>query len=161
MAQEQQDRPSFLASLLNAGDHTQFSRVIVRTTLVEKILEMLLEGRMAENLSNKLREDIFEGKNAPLGTLSAKIDLACAFGLITTEQRTTLNNIRKVPNTFAHAGVIIHFSHEEFKSHKSIRGNPLGVSEEAFTAAVRDFVQEVTPQLENITLVKAIRAHRG
>lgn len=161
MTTEEQDRPSFFASLLNVKDHTQFSRVIVRTTLVEKILEMLLEGRMGSNLSNKLREDIFQGKNAPLATLSAKIDLSCAFGLITSEQRTTLNNIRKVRNTFAHADEQIYFGHEAFSSHKNVRGNPLGKSEEAFIAAFNEFIEQIKPQLATATLANAISHYRG
>ena len=158
MTAEQQGRAEFLGSIFRVDDHTQFSRVIVRTTFIEKILEMLLEGRMSD-ISKKLREDIFEGKNAPLGTLSAKIDISCALGLITPAQRSALNNIRKVRNAFAHAETMIHFGHEDFQSHKYVKGNPAGKSEDDFIITVNDFVKEITPSLETSALVRALRSH--
>lgn len=159
MTAEQQERADLLGSISRVDDHTQFSRVIVRATLIEKILEILLDSRMTA-ISKKLREEIFEGKNAPLGTLSAKIDISCALGLITPEQRTTLNNIRKVRNAFAHADTFIYFGHETFESHKYVKGNPAGKSEQEFIRLMDDFVKEITPSLQTLQLVRAIKSRR-
>jgi hypothetical protein len=45
---------------------------------------------------------LFDGANAPLGTFSAKINLALRMGLITSTFFTGLEIIRKVRNDFAH-----------------------------------------------------------
>lgn len=144
-----------LADLFAITDDAQFGRVIVQATFLEKLLEVLLEGRM--EMSGKLRRDLFVGKNAPLSSFSAKIDMCCALGLINADQRTVLHNVRKIRNVFAHADMRIDFDHPKFKSDNYVKGNPLGGSEAAFHSAIKTLMTEIKPGIENAMLVKALR----
>lgn len=143
-----------LADLFDQPDNTQSSRVIVRTTLMERVLEMLLEGKMV-NLKNDVRDKLFTGYG-PLASFSAKIDMAFALGLIDAEQRKTLNHVRHIRNVFAHADELLHFNHPSFVGNKKLNGNPLKESEDAFNAATMKFVDEVKPSLETAALVRAL-----
>lgn len=53
-------------------------------------------------LGGKNAEDLVEGFNAPLGTLSARIKGAYAVGLLSVQQFEDLERIRKIRNEFAH-----------------------------------------------------------
>ena len=47
-------------------------------------------------------KSLFEG-NGPFSTLSSKIDVAYALGLLSSEERRELHLLRKIRNEFAHA----------------------------------------------------------
>nr|WP_249811392.1 MltR family transcriptional regulator [Bradyrhizobium sp. 197] len=53
-------------------------------------------------IGGKHAEDLVEGFNAPLGTLSARIKGAYAVGLLSDQQFEDLERIRKIRNEFAH-----------------------------------------------------------
>lgn len=135
------------------------SIVLVLTTLLERRLEMLLEGRMV-HLSKSDKADLFEGYG-PLSSLSAKIVISHALGLITAKQRKTLDQIRKVRNVFAHADNILHFGHVDFQNHPKLKGNPLTVSIAEFRQAVVRIAEELKPGIETAMLVRAMQDHRS
>lgn len=139
---------NLLASILKRGDDAQFGRVLIRASFLEKMLTHLLDGYMVY-LSGNLRQDLFDGKNAPLSTLSAKIDLCCALGLISVEQRTVLHHARKIRNVFAHADSHIHFDDDSFQQDRSLKGNPLKVSEEAFMSKTLELAEEILSRVED------------
>lgn len=145
-----------LADLFNQPDNTQSGRVIVRTTLMERVLEMLLEGKMV-NLKNDVRDKLFTGYG-PLASFSAKIDMTFALGLIGAEQRKTLNHVRHIRNAFAHADEMLHFNHPSFVGNKKLNGNPLKTSEDAFNEATMKFVDQVRPGIQRAALVRAIQS---
>lgn len=60
-------------------------------TLLRKVMRDLPSDR-----------DLLDGARAPIGTFSARIDLAYALGLINTEMRVDLDLMRKVRNRCAH-----------------------------------------------------------
>ncbi|MHC2298207.1 hypothetical protein [Rhizobium mongolense] len=147
-----------LADLFQTGSDRQFADVIVRATMLEKFLIILLEGKM-ENLSGNLRGDLLDRHNAPLATFAAKIDMAYALGAISLDQRVLLHHARKIRNVFAHAETNIHFDHADFQQDKSLRGNPLAKSELAFHEETARFMTSMMPAIENVFLIKAIRQH--
>lgn len=85
--------------------------VLVRTSVLDANLEILIQLRMP-NLSNRLREKLFEGYG-PVATFSAKIDIAYAFGIIDQDTRQTLNALREIRNAFAHNTAGVHFGHQD------------------------------------------------
>lgn len=65
-------------------------------------LEALLEELLRHSMVPDAPMQMFEGSGA-VATLSAKIDIAYSFGLITTEEQRDLHILRKIRNDFAHA----------------------------------------------------------
>ncbi len=73
---------------------------IVATTMLEAALDSVLHHAIREDDPGLLKELFADG--GPLGTLSSKIKLLYAFGLVTKDGRHDLDSIRKVRNDFAH-----------------------------------------------------------
>lgn len=73
--------------------------VLVAASFIENLLHKILQAFMIEG---KPQEQILTGFNAPVGTLSAKIALAAALGLISERERRECDLIRKIRNRFAH-----------------------------------------------------------
>ena len=48
------------------------------------------------------KDALLNGFNAPIGTFSARIKMAFCLGLITDEERSDANTMRKIRNEFAH-----------------------------------------------------------
>jgi DNA-binding MltR family transcriptional regulator len=67
---------------------------------LDEILALLLQGFLVEG--SPATNGLFDA-DRPLGTYSAKIQLAHALGLITDDEYNDLDTIRKVRNRFAHA----------------------------------------------------------
>lgn len=63
--------------------------------LVSVLTAFLIEGSVSNDLLN--------GRNAPLGTFSCRIDAAYSLGLIEENEYRELNLIRKIRNEFGHA----------------------------------------------------------
>lgn len=137
-----------LAGLFRWTDNSHFSRVLVRVAFLEKMLGVLLEGHLPD-LTGNLKQDLFNSKNAPLGSFSAKIDVCRAMGLITVEHRTVLHQARKIRNAFAHADQLIDFEHPLFQNHTTLKGNPLKESEKAFMRATRKVLIQLKPAVED------------
>ncbi len=79
---------------------------ILVTCYLERYLKECIEFILVDDPSI---EELFKG-SAPLSTLSARIDMAFALGIITEEIRKNLNYIRKIRNIFAHHPTITSFA---------------------------------------------------
>lgn len=73
--------------------------VLVAVSYLDNLLHSILRSFMLEG---KAQDQILSGFNAPIGTLSAKIALAAALGLISERERRECDLIRKIRNKFAH-----------------------------------------------------------
>jgi len=73
---------------------------IVATTMLENALDSVLHHAIREDDPGLLKELFTDG--GPLGTLSSKIKLLYALGLVTKDGRHDLDLIRKIRNDFAH-----------------------------------------------------------
>jgi hypothetical protein len=91
---------------------TDRGAAIVAATVIDNVLETLITSRLIE-LSSKRREALFDQINAPLRSLSSKIELAFALGLFNAERKESLHLIRDVRNKFAHRIDSVSFDHPE------------------------------------------------
>jgi DNA-binding MltR family transcriptional regulator len=82
---------------------------ILAAAQLDDLLQRLLLTTMPR-ISNVLAKNLFD--RGPLGTFSAKIDLARALGLIDVETRSDLRTIKAIRNAFAHTQSVVHFRSE-------------------------------------------------
>jgi DNA-binding MltR family transcriptional regulator len=75
--------------------------VIVGASMVERVLEDAIRFRLVR-LTKAQWETLFS-ENAPLGTLSAKINLGHAMRVYGNKTRADLHHVREIRNIFAHA----------------------------------------------------------
>ena len=114
-----------LFSLREAHDY-----VVVLTAV--STLENAISAGIVDKLTNKsdlLLKNLFEGPNAPIGSLSAKNSIAFALGVYGARARGDIDSLRNVRNAFAHLNQEIELS--EQKIDKQIRS--LGILKEKFT----------------------------
>lgn len=74
--------------------------VLVASGVIEEGLKQTIEAFLIKSESRK--DPLFYSDNAPLSTLSAKIEMAYRLGLFGDLLRDQLNNFRKLRNEFAH-----------------------------------------------------------
>lgn len=74
--------------------------VILTSSIFEEVLGNLLKQFLTPLPSS--RDDLFEGANSPLSTLSSKIDMCYRLGLLSAKFTRDLHQIRKIRNIFAH-----------------------------------------------------------
>ena len=74
--------------------------VLLAAAMIDNILEVLIKHVLIECKTKN--DSLFDDATAPLGTLSAKIDLAYRLGIISDNLRRDLHIIRKIRNDFAH-----------------------------------------------------------
>lgn len=79
--------------------------------------EALGELILAFLRDNKSSRDLFDGFNAPLGTLSARTKAAHALGLIDDEQFADFECLRKIRNEFAHSWDSISLERQDLAAH--------------------------------------------
>ena len=60
---------------------------------------------------------LLDGFNAPLGTFSSRIQAAYALGLVTKEQFSDLEHLRKIRNAFSHSWKPLSFKDQKFAEH--------------------------------------------
>src|SRR2546422_11310318 len=82
---------------------------IIVGSMLEEVLRKLHEARITLNimavpvaLRGKFLKSLV-APYAPLSTLNGLIQLACAYGLVSTEEYQTLESIRKLRNEAAHS----------------------------------------------------------
>lgn len=92
--------------------------VIVACAIIEDKLELILKKRLVK--CDDKTDYLFSGGNPPLGTISAKIDLAFRTGCISQNVHKGLHIIRKLRNDFAHLSREICFETESVKSRTDI-----------------------------------------
>lgn len=73
--------------------------VLVAAAFLENLLFKIIQAFLIEG---KPQEQILSGFNAPIGSLSAKIALAAALGLISERERRECKLKRRIRNKFAH-----------------------------------------------------------
>ncbi len=83
-------------------------------------LSAFAEDSLGELLRVFMREHVaaaglLDGFNAPLGTFSSRIKAAVALGLITPEQFSDLENLRKIRNKFSHTWEDMSFEDQSIK----------------------------------------------
>jgi len=105
------------------------SVAIVGASLLEATLEHLLKARLIHHP----KIDLF-GRNGPLSTFSAKIDMAHAAGIIAADIWDEVHRVRKIRNHFAHAVRIRSFNENTIRQHCANLGAP-DLFEEEFKAA--------------------------
>lgn len=74
--------------------------VILGAALLDEALATLLKARLVPN--GGADDALFDGANAPIGTFSARIELALRLGVINTGFARSLHLIRRIRNDFAH-----------------------------------------------------------
>jgi mannitol operon repressor len=90
---------------------TDRGRSLVVASLIDEMLEEILRGFFLDNSATK---KLFDEPNAPLSTLSAKASAARALGLISKEEFSDIDLVRKIRNAFAHS-VMCSFSDDKIK----------------------------------------------
>lgn len=88
--------------------------ILSLAAFAEDALGSLLKAFM---LPNDAAHQLLDGFNAPLGTFSSRIKAAYALGLITKEQFTDLEHLRKIRNDFSHTWRPITFSDQRITGH--------------------------------------------
>lgn len=83
-----------------SGKESERGQVLVAASLIDEMLEEILVSYFVENAPFKT---LFRSANAPLGSLSAKSDLALSLSLINECEHRDIFNIRKIRNRFAHS----------------------------------------------------------
>jgi hypothetical protein len=86
--------------------------VLVAASFLDNLLHKIIQSFLIEG---KSQEQLLSGFNAPIGTMSAKIALAAALGLISERERRECDLLRKIRNKFAHS-VHPSFDDEDVKS---------------------------------------------
>ncbi|MDX2210776.1 MAG: hypothetical protein SFV20_10515 [Sphingopyxis sp.] len=94
----------FLAVLNEESDR---GRALVAASFLENQLQDIISAYLVRGTAQR---QLLEGFNAPIGSLSTKIVLASALGLISDGERRECDLIRKVRNKFAHN---VHASFED------------------------------------------------
>jgi mannitol operon repressor len=120
---------------MRAEDQQDFSRFISELQQeTDRGLALVGAALLDDKLANTLRSFFCEGKSAeallkegdaPLGTLSSRIELCFALGLIDEFEYQEINLIRKVRNEFAHSKHGTTFQTEKIRSLCSSLKSPL------------------------------------
>jgi hypothetical protein len=100
--------PKDVVGLLNLLDHAETSKAIITAGIVEDWLQTLLLAA-GRPLSNTQANQLFE-VYGPLGTFSARIDVAYFFKLVDEITYNDLRAIKNIRNTFAHAKTVLTFN---------------------------------------------------
>ncbi len=101
--QKIQDAAEAMANfLITQVMSAEASFVLLTATSIEQVLRDLLISKMRKDLSNNIRSSLFDGYG-PLGSFSARIDLAFALDIITDNERSNCRVIKDIRNDFAHS----------------------------------------------------------
>jgi hypothetical protein len=86
--------------------HAEFAKetdraaVIVAASMLDELLRSILVAKLVPVSSST--DELFDGANAPLGTFSARIEMAYRVGLISVKFSRDLHLVRRIRNDFAH-----------------------------------------------------------
>lgn len=96
-----------LDEIATQNDQTE---AVMGASFLDDSLKHAILARMRDSLSNDDISNLFDN-DGPLATLSAKIQVAFALGIIGKEARASLHCIRDIRNAFAHAKRTLGFAH--------------------------------------------------
>src|SRR5829696_108003 len=96
----------FLDKFRETVNETDRGKALVLTAWLDDALEQFLRTRVVQE--KKLIENLFD-QDRPLGTFSARINVAYAFGLVSEGVYRDLHAIREIRNRFAHERNLISF----------------------------------------------------
>lgn len=95
----EEDVKYFSSFLSEFQEETDRGAALVGAALIDDRLERLLKSHLLECKQSK---EILNGGNSPLGSFSARTNMAYCLGLITELEYKEIETIRKVRNEFAH-----------------------------------------------------------
>lgn len=84
------------------------------SSYIDEALRVLFASFLVKN--GKIDEDLFIGKDSPLSSFSSRVKLSYYLGLISRDERSDLNTIRKIRNEFAHSPNDIDFTDSKISS---------------------------------------------
>src|SRR5688572_8846857 len=88
-----------LATLEESNKESDRGFVLVVTSFLDRLLGDMLGSFMIDNAGARA---LLLGFNSPLGTLSTKIAACHALGLVTDDEVSQCDTIRRIRNEFAH-----------------------------------------------------------
>lgn len=95
---------------------------LVAAALIDDLLSETLRGFFIENGS---ADKVLKGASAPVGTMSARLSLCHALGLVDDFERFEIELIRKVRNRFAHAKHGLSFGDASIQGYCSSFASPM------------------------------------
>lgn len=102
-----EDLDEFVKELIGANDR---ACALLCGSLLDSALAKAVSTKLVE-LTKAERDALFIEQNAVLASFANKTAIAHALGLLTREERQTLDSVRKVRNAFAHAMKPLTFKH--------------------------------------------------
>jgi len=109
-----QPKLDLIAELDELARRSHTGLVVWSVSFLEDILRDILKSHMP-NLTKDSTERLFKGYG-PLSSMSAKIEICYAFGLINSEHRKQLKILKEIRNEFAHSSQPdLHFDHASVK----------------------------------------------
>jgi hypothetical protein len=100
------DRESYFKELEGQSDR---ACALIASAFAEHALIDLIKTKFPQ-LSETEENELFYERYSTLGTFASRIDIAYALAVVTKRDRSDLNIIRRIRNTFAHAVKNITFS---------------------------------------------------
>ncbi|MCH7692683.1 MAG: transcriptional regulator [Proteobacteria bacterium] len=101
----------FVAFLEHLKIESERGQVLISAAMLDDLLMQIIQAFLIKGDSaNKL----LSGFNAPLGSLSSRVEAAHALGLISREERSDATIIRKIRNEFAHT-LAVSFEDQQVK----------------------------------------------
>lgn len=121
-------------------------------SFAEEALGVLIDAYLRPNPSARY---LTTGFNAPLGSFSARIKGCHALGLITDEQFSDLEHLRKMRNAYAHTWRSLSFADQTIQDH--IRGLSFPATHDAFPETPRE---KVTQSLSFLLVELGVQAEQ-
>jgi len=126
---------------------------IVAAVVIEDILEEMIQYKLLPSI--KTTDELIRGYNAPLGSFSAKIDLAFRLGIIRENVRKCLHIIRKIRNSFAHKYEEISFDRQPIINQvMELKNESMDILTILFEEIKKDAnISRKIPEIENMSRV--------
>jgi hypothetical protein len=107
---------AILTGLVNVRQHEAAAKDRTAAITAAAFIDFALQGAISLHLpdsTERQKKDLFDGGGAgPLSSISAKILMAHALGIISDIEREDLDTIRIIRNNFAHSMIHMEFSDE-------------------------------------------------
>ena len=94
-------------------DQSHLGAVLIIAAYIDDKLRRIIDVFLVED---RVRNDLFKGPQAPIGSFSSRINLAYAMALISEREFTSISAMRKIRNKFAH-NIDASFKDQSIRSH--------------------------------------------